>query len=240
MSTQIRIQSIATARPLATGTIHQIGPARCALLLALLAFAALNVDVAVSAKACSGRLLRGDLHKCVQLHEFFGHAAGMAAALLAIVLLDAGRRRGIWRLIAAAGIAGLGSLALKVLIGRIRPHCLPTDDFPARFHDTFIGLLPYQRAAAYENGFRAAIQSFPSGHAATAAVLALGLSFLYPRGRWLFAFLAAMAMLQRVVSGAHFPSDVLAGGALGCLAFAFCSHRLLLGSWFDRLENRYG
>ena len=38
---------------------------------------------------------------------------------------------------------------------------------------------------------------------------------LYPRGRWMFALFAALAMLQRVDAQAHYCSDVLAGAAIG-------------------------
>jgi membrane-associated phospholipid phosphatase len=45
--------------------------------------------------------------------------------------------------------------------------------------------------------------------------LAATLANHYPRGRWWFATLAALAMLQRIDVGAHFPSDTLLGAALG-------------------------
>ncbi|MFD9466756.1 bifunctional phosphatase PAP2/diacylglycerol kinase family protein [Streptomyces sp. NPDC060027] len=57
--------------------------------------------------------------------------------------------------------------------------------------------------------------SFPSGHAASAAALATGVA-LESRG-WgaAVAPLAAAVALSRVYTGVHFPSDVLAGAALG-------------------------
>ncbi|HSB79589.1 MAG TPA: phosphatase PAP2 family protein [Candidatus Methylomirabilis sp.] len=57
--------------------------------------------------------------------------------------------------------------------------------------------------------------SFPSGHATTAFATALILSFWYPRYTSLFLTLAVLVGLSRVVLGAHFPSDVLAGAVLG-------------------------
>ncbi|WP_405915684.1 bifunctional phosphatase PAP2/diacylglycerol kinase family protein [Streptomyces sp. NBC_00728] len=57
--------------------------------------------------------------------------------------------------------------------------------------------------------------SFPSGHAASAAAFAAGVA-LESRG-WgaVVAPLAAGVALSRVYTGVHFPSDVLAGAALG-------------------------
>ncbi|WP_369250242.1 bifunctional phosphatase PAP2/diacylglycerol kinase family protein [Streptomyces sp. R41] len=57
--------------------------------------------------------------------------------------------------------------------------------------------------------------SFPSGHAASAAAFATGVA-LESRG-WgaAIAPLAAAVALSRVYTGVHFPSDVLAGAALG-------------------------
>lgn len=57
--------------------------------------------------------------------------------------------------------------------------------------------------------------SFPSGHAASAAAFATGVA-LESRG-WgaTVAPLAAAVALSRVYTGVHFPSDVLAGAALG-------------------------
>jgi undecaprenyl-diphosphatase len=81
------------------------------------------------------------------------------------------------------------------------------------------------------------LQSFPSGHAATAAGLAVALAVLYPRGRWLFAVLAVLAALQRVEVQSHFPSDVLAGAALGCLTGALVSADWNLGRRLLHLER---
>jgi membrane-associated phospholipid phosphatase len=57
--------------------------------------------------------------------------------------------------------------------------------------------------------------SFPSGHATTAFATALILAFWYPRQTGLFLGLAVLVGLSRVVLGAHFPSDVMAGAVLG-------------------------
>ncbi len=72
--------------------------------------------------------------------------------------------------------------------------------------------------------------SFPSGHAITvflvATVLACTLAPSRARGLWLAALaaLTLSAALSRVMVGAHWPSDVLGGAALGIVAG-------LAGSW---------
>jgi membrane-associated phospholipid phosphatase len=59
------------------------------------------------------------------------------------------------------------------------------------------------------------LNSFPSGHMAITAALAVAIALAFPRLRFaLWGYVAAVA-LTRVFFGAHFPLDVLAGTALG-------------------------
>ncbi|PZG78238.1 phosphoesterase [Streptomyces sp. NTH33] len=63
--------------------------------------------------------------------------------------------------------------------------------------------------------------SFPSGHAASAAAFATGVALESPAWGAAVAPVAAAVALSRVYTGVHFPSDVLAGTALGAgAAFA--------------------
>ena len=60
--------------------------------------------------------------------------------------------------------------------------------------------------------------SFPSGHSVTAFALAFVLSLAYPKGSGVFYLLASMIAFSRVYLASHFPSDVVAGAALGLFA----------------------
>ncbi|MET9655599.1 phosphatase PAP2 family protein, partial [Streptomyces sp. NPDC006510] len=62
--------------------------------------------------------------------------------------------------------------------------------------------------------------SFPSNHATLAAGLAVGLAVLRPRLAAVTLPVAAAAALLRVMVGAHYPHDVLAGAALGASVVA--------------------
>jgi undecaprenyl-diphosphatase len=59
--------------------------------------------------------------------------------------------------------------------------------------------------------------SFPSGHSATAFACATVLASLAPRWRVSFFILAALIAFSRIYNGVHYPTDVLAGSALGVL-----------------------
>lgn len=57
--------------------------------------------------------------------------------------------------------------------------------------------------------------AYPSGHASTARVFAEILSSLVPKDRMKFMTRADDIAMNRVVAGAHYPSDIEAGKALG-------------------------
>ena len=57
--------------------------------------------------------------------------------------------------------------------------------------------------------------SMPSSHAATAFAAALAVGLVHSRLRWPLLVLAALVSLSRVWLGVHYPSDVLAGAAIG-------------------------
>ncbi|MEX2141109.1 MAG: phosphatase PAP2 family protein [Pirellulales bacterium] len=197
------------------------------LVLVIVGWTVLPLDLRV-ARWCLERNFPDPLSKWFSLCEIFAHGLGVVAILASIAVLDPVRRVGLPRLITASLGAGLAANACKLLLARVRPHSF---SFHGDVGDTFSHWFPW--ASAGSN-----LQGFPSAHMATAAGLAMGLAWLYPRGRLLFLLLAVSAGGQRVVSGDHFLSDVIWGAAVG----AFCAIGLLNGGllapWFNRLERR--
>ncbi|MFF7445682.1 MULTISPECIES: phosphatase PAP2 family protein [unclassified Streptomyces] len=75
--------------------------------------------------------------------------------------------------------------------------------------------------------------SFPSGHTAAAVAFTAAVAPTWPTAGALCAVPAVMVSVERVQSGAHYPSDVAAGAVIG-LASAWLAHRvpsLLLRHW---------
>ncbi len=143
-------------------------------------------------------------------------------------LLAAGWRRPAWR---DWGLAYLiaqlaGSLvlvrAIKMAVARARP-----DATAGSMPDTWLGL-------AWDADFH----SFPSGHSADAFTGAVLLCLLLPRP-WMRGYAlgyAALIGFTRVLLAKHWPSDVLAGAAIGTAA-ALATVRLWL---YPRLSGSMG
>ncbi|MFI5333936.1 MAG: phosphatase PAP2 family protein, partial [Chlamydiales bacterium] len=65
--------------------------------------------------------------------------------------------------------------------------------------------------------------AFPSGHATTISAAAATFAYFFPRYSLLFVLLAIFMAFSRVVTGAHFLSDIFAGVLLGtCTAQWVC------------------
>ena len=116
-----------------------------------------------------------------------------------------------------ASIGGVGIIVniLKQPIGRGRPG---TFDLVG-----VLGFEPFRLTYSF--------QSFPSGHAATAGAL-IAFGFLVMR-RWrigLMLFGLAIAA-SRVVVGAHYPSDIVAGLLLGYTFSLWLAHRFARRGW---------
>jgi undecaprenyl-diphosphatase len=200
----------------------------CAAVLAGIGVAALAIDVPLAL------LVQGDaapsfLRKICGLAEIFGHGLGVLAIMAVIAVLDPWHRYALPRIAATALGAGLCANVFKLLISRQRPRSV---DFGIvdRGIDTFGSWFPLA-------GNSSGGQGFPSSHMATAAALAIVLAAFYPRGRWLFPACAALAGMQRVLSEAHFASDVFWGAAIGCIFAPLCVYGSRLSLAFDRLEE---
>jgi len=190
---------------------------------------AMSIDIPVASVFKNG--LPRSLHsfgELLEIHETFGHGYGAALILIAVAALDPLRWKCLPWLISGSLGSGMMANLLKLTIHRFRPRDF--DLANATVWDTF---------RSKGTDFKG-MQSMPSAHTATAVGLAIMLSTIYPRGRWYFAVLAILVGLQRVVTSAHFPSDVCAGAAVGCLfGLVSCvSMRSQLGSkQADRRPN---
>lgn len=219
-----------------------VGPGRepCGLNWPLLAMAAALAaagiavspfDVVIAEWFRSSRL-PGDLGKAVMLSEAFAHGVGAAVILLTAWLLDdrlqgpRGRRRLVGVVVGAFG-GGLVTDLIKLMVDRVRPRAL---DFAAV--QSTLGTFAAPGGVGGSD-----LHSFPSGHSAVAAGLACTLAVLYPRGRWLFVCVAAMACFQRVVASAHYPSDVAWGAAIGVGVAALAAHRTAIPPLADSAQT---
>jgi len=203
-----------------------------ALAFVLAGVLALKLDVRVADLALHGHM-PGDLRKLANISEVFAHGFGVAMILATALVLDPAHRRKLVRVAACAVGAGLVAQSVKHVIARIRPNVF---DYQGGVADTFVAW-SHLPADAIGQLSRVGVQSFPSGHTATAVGLAFGLAWLYPRGRWLFFVFALLAATQRVIAPVHYVSDAMAGAAMGTLVAAMCLDRRVLGRWFDRIES---
>ncbi|MBD3409358.1 MAG: phosphatase PAP2 family protein [Ignavibacteriales bacterium] len=152
------------------------------------------------------------------LDKFFTHITEVkswtiAYIILIGILLTKGGRRGR---IAVVGIALLiavvdmtGHRILKEIFERARPcNALPDVLTPAGARGTF---------------------SFPSNHALNNFAAATYFYLLYPNLKWALFISAALVALSRVYLGLHYPSDIIAGAAIGSAfgyGFAWAHRRL--------------
>ena len=198
-----------------------------AVALACLGGLALAVDLDV-ARWCKTGHIPKEIMRFLNFSEVFAHGIGVATLLLTAAVLDptlGGRRaiprfgtlpvsRDFVRMAITAFTGGImANLIKETLVDRIRPRAADLGiaaSALATFGDSLAANIPSHSDA----------NSFPSGHAATAAGFAAALSWKYPRGTWLFVALATAAAAQRVASSAHYPSDVLLGAAVGLVGAA--------------------
>jgi undecaprenyl-diphosphatase len=154
--------------------------------------------------------------------------------LVGLLLFANGARRRPWRRAAvAAGLSAGLALAVGKVISELVDRARPFVQDPHGVH-LFSG--------------HAADPGFPSDHATGAFAVAMAI-WLRSR-RWGTVALLAAALLSvgRVAIGVHFPSDVVAGAALGCAAALLLYWRPirlrvdalsdLLGGWYESALSR--
>ena len=151
----------------------------------------------------------------VFLDDFKRSGLLLIPAVVALLLRGGARARRVvlYALLAAALTDATASRLIKPWVARPRPFVTLAADHPL------------MGAGGY---------SFPSGHAANSFAVCVLLGLCYRR--WLMALLgfAATIAFSRVYVGVHYPSDALAGAALGT-AIGLLVHRL-----FERRERLGG
>lgn len=170
-------------------------------------FACLNYDIRISTTV-RGMKVPGDVQKAINLCETVAHGSGCFAILASLLWIDQWNRHRLWRAAFFTAVCGITSNLSKYMIPRIRPNALSLHEPPITSSWDTWGI------PLSGSWFEEASRSFPSGHSATAVALAIGLSHVYPRGRWIFAMLAIGACFQRLFAGAHYMSDIMGGVAI--------------------------
>ncbi len=210
----------------------------CSLACLCLGLIAFNYDFAFAQPDTMAEL-PGDLKRVFDLSEIFAHGFGIFLVVVGIWTLVPEKRRFLPRLISCAVIPSLTVQLVKLLVARRRPTAFLNRDgsveFPERIFDTWLGWLPQQ-----ELNLKYISQSFPSAHTATAIGMAVGLSWMFPRGKILFFTIAFLSASQRITSLAHWSSDVFFGAAIAFVMAGALTQNWGWGYVVGRLERRHG
>ena len=191
----------------------------CCLLLALCLFvpkgAAQNWDINTLHKVNSwdGNLVRNYNKIISRTEPYVAVGVPVAMALAAWIKNDKKLLKDAVYVGTSVAGAFVVTYGMKYLVDRQRPY----DRYPDRVH-----------AYSHESS-----PSFPSGHTATAFALATSLSVKYPK--WYViapsALWACSVGVSRMNEGVHYPSDVLAGAAIG----AGCAvANIYINRWLNR------
>lgn len=191
----------------------------CCLLLALCLFvpkgAAQNWDINTLHKVNSwdGKFVRNYNKIISRTEPYVAVGVPVAMALAAWIKNDKDLLKDAVYVGTSVAGAFVVTYGMKYLVDRQRPY----DCYPDRVH-----------AYSHESS-----PSFPSGHTATAFALATSLSVRYPK--WYViapsALWACSVGVSRMNEGVHYPSDVLAGAAIG----AGCAvANIYINRWLNR------
>ena len=169
--------------------------------------AALMVAERAGAPVVLALEFKGDLKRESRWLAQYGQGVCTLVAAGLMLLLDSRRLRhhlqpGVLLLIVVFGTSLICTI-LKRLISRVRPGREDAGKF----------LGPTWRHANFR-------ESFPSSHSASAMAMSLLLAKLYPPAAILFWALALICAALRYLMDAHWPSDVIAGIAVGLAAGA--------------------
>ena len=138
-------------------------------------------------------------------------AFGAAAVLLWLLGQPGGPD--VWKRASTAGLAGAAlGLALNQVVIHFWQRPRP---YAAHPH----GIIPLMPASTDP--------SFPSDHASAAFGIAVGILLVHRRAGYVFLTTAVLIAVSRVATGMHYPTDVMAGAAIGTLS-GFVTARLAM------------
>ncbi|WP_405689431.1 phosphatase PAP2 family protein [Streptomyces sp. NBC_01185] len=163
-------------------------------MLNLRTIRALDRRLTIRAAAWDTRTIGTPLSLVEEAAEHTKLWCGTAAALAVL-----GGRRG-----RRAALSGLAAMALAQLLSNAVCKQLVERPRPPK------GWIPHD-----EVHDRPASSSFPSGHTAAATAFTAAVALTWPVVGAACTVPAAMVAVERVHSGAHYPSDVAAGAAIG-------------------------
>ncbi len=192
--------------------------------------------------------LKGDISRELFAWQQYGQGVAIVVTVLIVWLQDPARRRRLLDLGLALLIAQVVSTAGKMLIGRPRPRpgfddpntfLTPWGEYPIVVHGKTVLVHAWDTRA----GAGTDLWSMPSSHTLFAAVLSVFLATLYPRLRWVMLALTLLVGFGRVLFDAHWPTDVVVGGAAGwligrCVVPSYAGVRLLDWVWVRTVNKQ--
>lgn len=174
--------------------------------------------------------LAGDLRRELEALAQYGQGSWIVIIAFSIWLLDPARRRRLVDFAAALLLVGLACMLTKLLLGRPRPIMDDPDvllgpwgmyPVPDQSGDT----VTLAHAWDWSSRVQYVLGSIPSRHTAFAFGVSTCLWIMYPVLRWPAAVLACIVGAMRIITGAHWPTDVIAGAALGFVLASLCMRR---------------
>lgn len=141
---------------------------------------------------------KGDIKRETAFLAQYGQSVATPIAAALVWSVDRADWIGPLAILSAVSAVSLSCFVIKRLSGRVRPNRESAGRFlgPSWRHDN-------QR------------ESFPSSHSACAVALSASVIVLFPQLAEVLWTLAGITAVLRWVLDAHFPSDVLAGSAIG-------------------------
>jgi membrane-associated phospholipid phosphatase len=141
---------------------------------------------------------KGDVKRETAFLAQWGQSVATPLVSMVIWWLDPPRRFAAWLLLAAVLTASITCFVLKRLLGRVRPNRPDAGKFlgPSLKHENYR-------------------ESFPSSHSACAIACSVYIAALYPPIAWIMWMLGLITATLRYLLDAHWPSDVIAGIAIG-------------------------